>query len=185
MSSIKYYYKETTNQVFVSGSDSTSGMNALLETIKDPAPILNANYTSKITSIGANVSYVVDNGIEHRYLVPSNGGINFGSITVTGAGGGTPITGLDGNISGSNAAMSVVSTEVSSGVYQITQVSILSGNGSYPLSDGWAIGETITITAAQLNTVSIPTTSDLVITLQASNINFTSTTIPIADNQEL
>jgi len=185
MSSIKYYYKETTNQVFVSGSDSTSGMNALLETIKDPAPILNANYTSKITSIGANVSYVVDNGVEHRYLVPSNGGINFGSITVTGAGGGTPITGLDGSISGSNAAMSVVSTEVSSGVYQITQVSILSGNGSYPLSDGWAIGETITITAAQLNTVSIPTTSDLVINLQASNINFTSTTIPIADNQEL
>lgn len=185
MSSIKYYYKETTNQIFVSGSNTKSGMNTLIDSIKNTAPLLNPNYTSKITSLGGGVSYVVDNGVEHSYLVPNTSGNTFSSILVTGAGGGTPITGLNGSLNGTNAAVSVVSTQVGVGAYAITQVSILSGNGSFPLSDGWQIGETITITAAQLNNVSIPTTSDLVITLQASNINFTSTTIPIADNQEL
>ena len=65
MSNIKYYYKETTNQILVSGSDSKSGMNSLLESIKNASPIIDANYTSKISSLGANVSYVVDNGVEH------------------------------------------------------------------------------------------------------------------------
>lgn len=185
MSSIKYYYKETTNQIFVSGSSTKSGMNTLIDSIKDSTPILNANYTSKISSLGAGVSYVVDNGVEHRYLVPSTAGINYSSITVTNAGGGTPITGLNGSLNGTNAALTVVSTEVTTGVFAVTQVTILSGNGSFPLSDGWQIGETITITASQLNTIGITTSDDIVITLQSSNINFTSTTIPIADNQEL
>jgi hypothetical protein len=185
MSSIKYYYKETTNQIFVSGSSTKSGMNTLIDSIKDTTPILNANYTSKISSLGAGVSYVVDNGVEHRYLVPSSTGINYSSIAVTNAAGGTPITNLNGSLNGTNAALTVVSTEVTTGVFAVTQVSILSGNGSFPLSDGWQVGETITITAAQLNFIGINTSDDIVITLQASNINFTSTTIPIGDNQEL
>ena len=186
MSNIKYYYKETTNQILVSGSDSKSGMNALLESIKSATPIIDANYTSKISSIGVNVSYVVDNGVEHAYLQQGSGvTYNINGFLAESAGGGTPITGLNGSLNGTNAAISVLSSQVGVGAYAISQISILNGNSTYPESDGWQIGETITISAAQLTAVGITTSTDLILTLEGSNINFTSTTIPINDNQEL
>jgi len=47
---IKYYFKETTNQVLVSGSSTTSGMNTLLTSPKN-SPIVNSNTTAKISSL--------------------------------------------------------------------------------------------------------------------------------------
>ena len=126
MSNIKYYYKETTNQILVSGSDSKSGMNALLESIKSSTPIIDANYTSKISSMGVNVSYVVDNGVEHAYLQQGSGvTYNINSFLAESAGGGTPITGLNGSLNGTNAAISVLSSQVGVGAYAISQISIL------------------------------------------------------------
>ena len=58
---VKYYFKETTNQVFVSGSSTVAGMNTLLTSIKDPTPVLNSNLTAKISSLGTSISYVVQN----------------------------------------------------------------------------------------------------------------------------
>ena len=58
---IEYYFKETTNQVLVSGSSTTSGMNTLLTSPKN-SPIVNSNTTAKISSLGANLTYVVQNG---------------------------------------------------------------------------------------------------------------------------
>lgn len=60
---IKYYFKETTNQVFVSGSSTTSGMNTLLTSPKNN-PIVNGNTTAKISSLGANLTYLVQNGVD-------------------------------------------------------------------------------------------------------------------------
>jgi len=60
---IKYYFKETTNQVFVSGSSTTSGMNTLLTSPKNN-PIVNGNTTAKISSLGANLTYLVQNGAD-------------------------------------------------------------------------------------------------------------------------
>ena len=186
MSNIKYYYKETTNQILVSGSDSKSGMNSLLESIKNASPIIDANYTSKISSLGANVSYVVDNGVEHAYIQQGPGvTYNINSFLAESAGGGTPITGLNGSLNGTNAAVSVFASQVGVGAYAISSISILNGNNTYPESDGWQVGETITISAAQLTAIGITTSTDLILTLEQGNINFTSTTIPIADNQEL
>ena len=58
---VKYYFKETTNQVFVSGSSTVAGMNTLLTSVKDPTPVLNSNLTAKISSLGTSISYVVQN----------------------------------------------------------------------------------------------------------------------------
>ena len=58
---IKYYFKETTNQVFVSGSSTVAGMNTLLTSSKNPDTIFDANLTAKISSLGSNISYVVQN----------------------------------------------------------------------------------------------------------------------------
>lgn len=60
---IEYYFKETTNQVLVSGSSTTSGMNTLLTSPKN-SPIVNSNTTAKISSLGANLTYLVQNGAD-------------------------------------------------------------------------------------------------------------------------
>ena len=60
---IKYYFKETTNQIFVSGSSTKSGMNTLLTSPKKN-PTVNNNTTAKISSIGANLTYLVQNGVD-------------------------------------------------------------------------------------------------------------------------
>ena len=59
---VKYYLTEDTNQILVSGSSTRDGMNALLTSSKDSLTLFNANYTSKIISLGTAVSYQVQNG---------------------------------------------------------------------------------------------------------------------------
>ena len=63
---IQYYLKETTNQILVSGS---SPINDQLNAIKDPITVANNNFTSKISSLGTNISYVVQNGVEFTNLI--------------------------------------------------------------------------------------------------------------------
>ena len=59
---IKYYFKEDTNQILVSGSSTKGGMNALLTSSKSPTPNFDPHYTAKISSLGTSVSYVVPSG---------------------------------------------------------------------------------------------------------------------------
>ncbi len=59
---IKYYFKESTNQILVSGSSTKDGMNALLTSSKNPIAVSNNNLTAKISSLGVDTSYVVQNG---------------------------------------------------------------------------------------------------------------------------
>ena len=67
---IKYYFKETTNQILVSGSSTKDGMNALLTSSKSPNTIFNNNLTAKISSLGVNTSYVVQNGPDDTTEIP-------------------------------------------------------------------------------------------------------------------
>ena len=59
---IKYYYKEDTNQILVSGSDDKDVLNSYLTSSKNASTIFNPNLTAKISSLGLNSSYVVQNG---------------------------------------------------------------------------------------------------------------------------
>lgn len=74
---IQYYYKEDTNQILVSGSATASDpltvskMNTLLNASKNPETTFDSEFTSKISSLGANVSYVVQNGVGAAdYVIP-------------------------------------------------------------------------------------------------------------------
>ena len=58
---VKYYFNEDTNQILVSGSSTKSGMNTLLTSPKN-SPIVNGNTTAKISSLGANLTYTIQNG---------------------------------------------------------------------------------------------------------------------------
>jgi len=62
---IKYYFKEDTNQILVSGSDNRDGMNVLLNSIKNANTIntgpATANNTVRLSSLGENTQWVVDN----------------------------------------------------------------------------------------------------------------------------
>jgi hypothetical protein len=67
---IRYYLKETTNQILVSGSSTVAGMNALLTSSKDPNTAFDANTTAKIVALGTGVSYVVQNGTADGTVIP-------------------------------------------------------------------------------------------------------------------
>jgi hypothetical protein len=67
---IRYYLKETTNQILVSGSADAGEMNALLTSSKDPNTVFDANTTAKISSLGTAVSYVVQNGTADGTVIP-------------------------------------------------------------------------------------------------------------------
>jgi hypothetical protein len=67
---IRYYLKETTNQILVSGSSTVAGMNALLTSSKDPNTAFDANTTAKISALGTAVSYVVQNGTADGTVIP-------------------------------------------------------------------------------------------------------------------
>ena len=49
---IQYYFKEDTNQILVSGSDTVANTNAFIIADKDPNPSFNSNLTSKIANYG-------------------------------------------------------------------------------------------------------------------------------------
>ena len=61
---IKYYFKEDTNQILVSGSDNKVDMNTLINTPKQPTPPEGGVFLSKISALGMNSSYVVQNGTD-------------------------------------------------------------------------------------------------------------------------
>jgi len=62
---IKYYFKETTNQILVSGSSTVADMNVLLNSTKDGNTLLTgpatANNTVRLSSLGEINTYVIDN----------------------------------------------------------------------------------------------------------------------------
>ena len=64
MATIQYYLNEEKNTILVSGSSTKAGMNALLTSSKDPSANFDPNLTSKISSLGMNTTYVVQNGID-------------------------------------------------------------------------------------------------------------------------
>ena len=67
---IRYYFKETTNQILVSGSSTVAGMNALLTSSKDSNTAFDPNTTAKISALGTAVSYVVQNGTADGTVIP-------------------------------------------------------------------------------------------------------------------
>ena len=68
MSNIQYYLNEEKNMILVSGSSTKAGMNALLTSSKDPNATFDPNLTAKISSLGMNTSYVVQNGNDNTTI---------------------------------------------------------------------------------------------------------------------
>ena len=54
--------------ILVSGSSTKAGMNALLTSSKDPNATFDPNLTAKISSLGMNTSYVVQNGNDNTTI---------------------------------------------------------------------------------------------------------------------
>jgi len=169
---IRYYLKETTNQILVSGSSNNLDMNLKLNSIKDPTTVANNNYTSKISSLGTNISYVVQNGIEFTNLIlnqnlsytqPTTSATNTATITKNGSENGTGAIFFLKSV-GSN----------------INQVKV-NNTGS-----GYQVGETITFTQSELLAEGFTAVSSgIVITLTTNNIVESTTEIPIRNDQEL
>ena len=166
---IQYYLKETTNQILVSGS---SPINTQLNAIKDPTTVFNGNYTSKISSLGENISYVVQNGVEFTNLIlnqnlpftqPTTDATNTASIT------------KNGSLNGTNAVLFLKSVGL-----VINQVKVTS------IGSGFQVGETITFTQSELLAVGFTNVSSgIVITLTENQIVGSSTLIPLRNDQEL
>ena len=70
MATIQYYLKEETNTILVSGSSTRGGMNALLTSSKNAEAVVDPNLTSKISSLGMNTSYVVQNQQSVDTVIP-------------------------------------------------------------------------------------------------------------------
>ena len=70
MPTIQYYLKEDNNQILVSGSTTRDGMNALLTSSKNNAAVFDPNLTSKISTLGMNTSYVVQNQQLSDTIIP-------------------------------------------------------------------------------------------------------------------
>lgn len=68
MSNIQYYLNEEKNTILVSGSSTKAGMNALLTSSKDPSATFDPNLTSKISSLGMNTTYIVQNGTDNTSI---------------------------------------------------------------------------------------------------------------------
>ena len=62
MAEVKYYLNEEKNLILVSGSSTKAGMNALLTSSKNPNTIFDQTLSAKISSLGMNSSYIVQNG---------------------------------------------------------------------------------------------------------------------------
>ena len=166
---IQYYLKETTNQILVSGS---SPINTQLNAVKDPTVIYNSNLTSKISSLGSNISYVVQNGTEFTnlilnqnlsYVQPTTSATNIANIT------------KNGSINGTGAIFFLKS--VGSFINQVRVTDI---------GSGYQVGETITFTQSELLSAGFTSVSGgIVITLTSNNIENSSTVIPLLSDQEL
>ena len=65
---IKYYFKEDTNQILVSGSDNKADMNALLTSSKSPNPDFDPEYTRISADNTSSYFDLYCNGLEpERY----------------------------------------------------------------------------------------------------------------------
>ena len=70
MATIQYYLKEETNTILVSGSSTRDGMNALLTSSKNAEAVFDPNLTAKISSLGMNTSYIVQNQQVADTIIP-------------------------------------------------------------------------------------------------------------------
>ena len=64
MAEVKYFLNEMKNQILVSGSSTKAGMNALITSSKNPNTVFDQTLTAKISSLGINSSYIVQNGTD-------------------------------------------------------------------------------------------------------------------------
>ena len=178
---IKYYFKEDTNQILVSGSDTVAKTNAILELVKDPVTQANSFYDTKIVNYGVDATYVVQNGPEFVSLIENQAISNFSSVSVDNQLQSFPSIPVTGNINGTGATLTIKSTpSLNVGVYDITLVRV-NATGS-----NWTSGETITIPQSTLISAGFQNpTADLVVTLSTNNVNIYSTEIPLKSDQEL
>ena len=181
--SIKYYFKEDTNQILISGSDTVAKTNALITSSKDPITQGSTFYNSKIVNYGTDTSYMVKNGPEFTSLNYTQVLNNFTSVYVDNQIGTSP-TNITGDKFGTGATVTLTSSPVTlpGGVstFQILQIFVVN-TGS-----GWQAGETFTIPQSVLVGKGFNNpTADLVVTLGSNEINKYGTEIPLKADQEL
>ena len=125
---IAYYFKETTNQILVSGSDTVDKTNALITSSKNPIAEYGTNYTSKVANYGFDTVYVVQNGPEFSSLIPGQELNNFTSVYVSNQITTSPIN-VVGNINGTGASVTLESSAVSgqAQAYQILNITVITG----------------------------------------------------------
>ena len=166
---IQYYLKETTNQILVSGS---SPINDQLNAIKDPTTVANNNFTSKISSLGTNISYVVQNGVEFTNLI-LNQLLPYTQPT-TSATLSTNVT-KNGSINGTGAIIQLKAVGTTISLARVV------GIGS-----GFQVGEVISFSQSELLALGFTAVSSgITITLSTNNIVESSTEIPLKNDQEL
>ena len=168
---IQYYLKETTNQILVSGS---SPINNQLNAIKDPTTVANNNFTAKISSLGENISYVVQNGVEFTNLI-ENQQLSYVEPTVT-----NNFTAFlyrdafgDGRGVGAQFKLKSIGGTISS--IQVVET-----------GSGYQVGEKIVFEQAELLAAGFTGVSTyIIIYLSSNNIVESSTEIPLKNDQEL
>ena len=72
MAEVKYFLNEMKNQILVSGSSTKAGMNALITSSKNPNTVFDQTLTAKISSLGVNTTYVVQNGTDTTSIPIAN-----------------------------------------------------------------------------------------------------------------
>jgi len=176
---IRYYFKEDTNQILVSGSDTVAKTNAMITSSKNPITVAPSFYNTKIVNFGVDTSYMVQNGAEFTTLIQGNVINSFTSVYVDTQISTSPIQ-ITGNINGIGPASVTLSSTQVGNTYQILQITVAQTGSN------WSVGETITIPQATLSSNGfVNPTADLIITLYSSNLNQYNTEIPIASDQEL
>ena len=176
---IKYYFKEDTNQILVSGSDTVAKTNAILELVKNPTTQANSFYNTKIVNFGVDTSYMVQNGAEFTTLIQGNVINSFSTVYVDNSITTSPIQ-ITGNINGIGPASVILASTQVGNTYRILQITVVQ------IGSNWSIGETITIPQSTLISAGfVNPTADLIITLYNSNVNQYSTEIPLKTDQEL
>ena len=168
---IQYYLKETTNQILVSGS---SPINNQLNAIKDPTTVANNNFTAKISSLGENISYVVQNGVEFTNLIEFQQ-LSYVEPTVT-----NNFTAWlyrdafgDGRGVGAQFKLKSIGGTISS--IQVVET-----------GSGYQVGEKIVFEQAELLAAGFTGVSTyIIIYLSSNNIVESSTEIPLKNDQEL
>ena len=169
---IQYYLKETTNQILVSGSSNATDMNIKLNAIKDPVTVANNNYTTKISALGDNISYVVQNGEEFTNLILNNP-LQYNPTTTTVNN--TAFITRNGSLNGVGAEFKLKST-----------FSLINSITVTDIGSGYQVGETITFTQGELLLAGfLGVSNGIVITLSENNIVASSTEIPLRNDQEL